>query len=145
MYKKIVDEWGTVDIVVNSAGVCLTGELTEESLENIDKTIDINIKGTIYSCREALNIMRANKYGKIVNMSSIAAKACSAGFSVYSCTKSAVLALTASLGREAAKIMLMLTVYVQELLEQVCGKISLIKWLEVKMLLVKKYGMLVTM
>ena len=45
MYKKIVDEWGTVDIVVNSAGVCLTGELTEESLENIDKTIDINIKG----------------------------------------------------------------------------------------------------
>ena len=36
-------------------------------------------------------------------MSSIAAKACSAGFSVYSCTKSAVLALTASLGREAAK------------------------------------------
>ena len=32
MYKKIVDEWGTVDIVVNSAGVCLTGELTEESL-----------------------------------------------------------------------------------------------------------------
>ena len=103
MYKKIVDEWGTVDIVVNSAGVCLTGELTEESLENIDKTIDINIKGTIYSCREALNIMRANKYGKIVNMSSIAAKACSTGFSVYSCTKSAVLALTASLGREAAK------------------------------------------
>jgi len=103
MYKKIVDEWGTVDIVVNSAGVCLTGELTKESLENIDKTIDINIKGTIYSCREALNIMRANKYGKIVNMSSIAAKACSSGFSVYSCTKSAVLALTASLGREAAK------------------------------------------
>lgn len=89
--------------------------------------------------------MRANKYGKIVNMSSIAAKACSAGFSVYSCTKSAVLALTASLGREAAKIMLMLTVYVQELLEQVCGKIFLIKWLEVRMLLVKKYGMLVTM
>lgn len=103
MYKKIVDEWGTVDIVVNSAGVCLTGELTDESLENIDKTIDINIKGTVYSCREALAIMRPNKYGKIVNMSSIAAKACSAGFSVYSCTKSAVLALTASLGREAAK------------------------------------------
>ena len=43
MYKKIVDEWGTVDIVVNSAGVCLTGELTKESLENIDKTIDINM------------------------------------------------------------------------------------------------------
>lgn len=103
MYEKIVSEWGTVDIVVNSAGVCLTGELDKESLENIDKTIDINIKGTIYSCREALAIMRPNKYGKIVNMSSIAAKACSAGFSVYSCTKSAVLALTASLGREAAK------------------------------------------
>jgi len=102
MYKKIVEEWGTVDFVVNSAGVCLTEELTTQSLENIDLSIDVNIKGTVYSCREALKIMREKKYGKIINMSSIAAKACLGGFSVYSATKSAVLALTASLGREAA-------------------------------------------
>ena len=85
MYKKMAEEWGTVDFVVN-----------------IDLSIDVNIKGTIYSCREALAIMRTNKYGKIVNMSSIAAKACLGGFSVYSATKAAVLAATASLGREAA-------------------------------------------
>ena len=102
MYKKIVDEWGTVDFVVNSAGVCLTDDLTTQSLENIDLSIDVNIKGTIYSCKEALAIMRPNKYGKIVNMSSIAAKACLGGFSVYSATKAAVLAATACLGREAA-------------------------------------------
>ena len=102
MYKKIVEEWGTVDFVVNSAGVCLTEDLTTQSLENIDLSIDVNIKGTVYSCREALKIMRDKKYGKIINMSSIAAKACLGGFSVYSATKSAVLALTASLGREAA-------------------------------------------
>ena len=102
MYKKIVDEWGTVDFVVNSAGVCLTEDLTTQSLENIDLSIDVNIKGTIYSCKEALAIMRPNKYGKIVNMSSIAAKACLGGFSVYSATKAAVLAATACLGREAA-------------------------------------------
>ena len=102
MYKKIVEEWGTVDFVVNSAGVCLTEDLTAQSLENIDLSIDVNIKGTVYSCREALAIMRPNKFGKIVNMSSIAAKACLGGFSVYSATKSAVLALTACLGREAA-------------------------------------------
>lgn len=102
MYKKIVQEWGTVDFVVNSAGVCLTEELTKQSLKDIDLSIDVNIKGTIYSCREALAIMREKKYGKIVNMSSIAAKACLGGFSVYSATKSAVLAATACLGREAA-------------------------------------------
>ena len=102
MYKKIVDEWGTVDFVVNSAGVCLTEDLTIQSLENIDLSIDVNIKGTIYSCKEALAIMRPNKYGKIINMSSIAAKACLGGFSVYSATKAAVLAATACLGREAA-------------------------------------------
>ena len=101
MYKKIVDEWGTVDFVVNSAGVCLTEDLTTQSLENIDLSIDVNIKGTIYSCKEALAIMRPNKYGKIINMSSIAAKACLGGFSVYSATKAAVLAATACLGREA--------------------------------------------
>lgn len=102
MYKKIVDEWGTVDIVVNSAGVCLSEELTKQELKDIDLSIDVNIKGVLYSCREALNIMRPKKYGKIVNMSSIAAKACLGGFSVYSATKAAVLAATASLGREAA-------------------------------------------
>lgn len=102
MYKEIIKKWKTVDFVVNSAGVCLTEELTKQSLEDINKSIDINIKGTLYSCREALKIMRPNKYGKIVNMSSIAAKACLGGFSVYSATKAAVLAATASLGREAA-------------------------------------------
>jgi len=102
MYKKIVDEWGTVDFVVNSAGVCLTEELTKQSLKDLNLSIDVNIKGTLYSCREALAIMRPKKYGKIVNMSSIAAKACLGEFSVYSATKAAVLAATASLGREAA-------------------------------------------
>ena len=102
MYSRIMVEWGTVDFVVNSAGVCLTEDLTTQSVKNIDLSIDVNIKGTIYSCREALAIMRPNKYGRIVNMSSIAAKACLGGFSVYSATKSAVLAATACLGREAA-------------------------------------------
>ena len=102
MYKRMVEEWGTVDIVINSAGVCLTEDLTNQSVKDIDLSIDVNIKGTIYSCREALAIMRPKKYGKIVNMSSIAAKACLGGFSVYSATKAAVLAATACLGREAA-------------------------------------------
>ena len=103
MYEFALQEFGTVDFVVNSAGVCLTEELTEQSLEDIDLSIDVNIKGTIYSCKEALAIMRPKKFGRIVNMSSIAAKACLGGFSVYSATKAAVLAATASLGREAGK------------------------------------------
>ena len=102
MYQKILSEWGGVDFVVNSAGVCLTEELTVQSVKDINLSIDVNVKGTIYSCREALAIMRPNKYGRIVNMSSIAAKACLSGFSVYSATKAAILAVTASLGREAA-------------------------------------------
>ena len=102
MFNTMVNEWGTVDFVVNSAGVCLTEDLTAQTVEDIDLSIDVNIKGTIYACREALAIMRHKKYGRIVNMSSIAAKACLGGFSVYSATKAAVLAATASLGREAA-------------------------------------------
>ena len=47
MFKRIVDEWGTVDFVVNSAGVCLTEDLTEQSLADINLSIDVNIKGTI--------------------------------------------------------------------------------------------------
>ncbi len=103
MYQKIKEMWGRVDFVVNSAGVCLTSNLIDQSIEDINSLVDINIKGTIYSCREALAMMKEQQYGKIVNMSSIAAKSCSANFSVYSSTKAAVLALTASLGREVAK------------------------------------------
>ena len=61
MYKVAVERWGTVDFVVNSAGVCLTEDLTAQSLKDIDLSIDVNIKGTIYSCREALAIMRPKK------------------------------------------------------------------------------------
>ncbi|MGN1343121.1 MAG: SDR family NAD(P)-dependent oxidoreductase, partial [Traorella sp.] len=103
MYKKVDEEWGRVDYVVNSAGVCLTDDLTNQSLKDIDASVDINIKGVLYSCREAMGRMRSQRFGKIVNMSSIAAKACLGGFSVYSATKAAVLAATASLGREGAK------------------------------------------
>ena len=57
MYRTIVEQWGTVDYVVNSAGVCLTEELTKQSINDINLSIDVNVKGVLYSCREALAIM----------------------------------------------------------------------------------------
>ena len=103
MIDFVVKEFGSVDILINNAGICVANPLTQMDVETADAIIDINVKGTIYGCKAAIPYMVKQKYGKIINLSSIAAKLCGAGSAVYSASKSAVLALTASLAREYAR------------------------------------------
>lgn len=65
--------------------------------------IKINLNGTVYGCKAVLPVMQKQHYGKIINMSSVAAKLGGANASVYSITKAGVLELTACLAREYAK------------------------------------------
>ena len=103
MIDFVVNEFGSVDILINNAGICVTNPLVEMDNKTADAIIDINVKGTIYGCKAAIPYMVKQKYGKIINLSSIAAKLCGANSAVYSASKSAVLALTASLAREYAR------------------------------------------
>ncbi len=101
--NEVNNKFKKIDILINNAGICQSISLIDMNLEKIKSMIEINLNGTIYGCKAVLPIMKKQNYGKIVNLSSIAAKLGSANISVYSATKAAVLELTACLAREYAQ------------------------------------------
>ena len=89
-------QWGRVDILHNNVGVSLGGgdtTLAELSEETFDRISAINLRGTIMACKHVLPIMRAQREGAIVNISSIAAWA-DYPFVAYKATKAAMIAFT---------------------------------------------------
>lgn len=102
--KKSNETLGRIDILVASAGVTgATGPVHEYPVESWVRTIDINLNGVFYSCREVIPYMLANGYGRIVNVSSVAGKEGNPNASAYSASKAGVIGLTKSLGKELAK------------------------------------------
>lgn len=101
--EETVKKLGGLDIMVNNAGIGIMKPLMAFNPDEIDRVIDIDLKGTIYGCKTALDIMSKNKSGKIVNISSIAAKVASPATTIYASAKAGVMALTSSLAREAAE------------------------------------------
>ncbi len=94
---------GAIDILVTSAGITgATGPVHEFPVESWLRTIDVNLNGLFYCCREITPYMLANGYGRIVNVSSVAGKEGNPNASAYSAAKAAVLGFTKSLGKELA-------------------------------------------
>jgi 2-dehydro-3-deoxy-L-rhamnonate dehydrogenase (NAD+) len=98
-----VSKRGKVDILVNSAGI--TGpnvKLADYPPEAWAQVLNVNLNGTFHCCREVAAHMQGNKYGRIVNIASVAGKDGNPNASAYSASKAAVIALTKSLGKELA-------------------------------------------
>jgi len=94
---------GAIDILVASAGITgATGPVHEYPIESWRRTIDVNLNGLFYCCREIVPYMLAKGYGRIVNVSSVAGKEGNPNASAYSASKAAVLGFTKSLGKELA-------------------------------------------
>ena len=94
---------GQVDILVNSAGI--TGPnmtVCDYPVEEWDQVMRINLRGPFLTCRSLAPVMRANDYGRIVNIASIAGKEGNPNASAYSASKAGVIALTKSLGKDWA-------------------------------------------
>ena len=91
---------GRIDILVNNAGVLNKGDLLRIEDNAIDQMMDVNVKGIIYCCRVASNYMKEQRYGKIINMSSIAAMGTALSAGAYSVSKAAVNALTKKVALE---------------------------------------------
>jgi len=99
--QKTMDEFGRVDILVNNAGLLRSGSIEETTDELIDRTLAINVKGVLYGIRAVTPVMKAQKYGKIVNLSSITGKnGDNSTVFVYGGSKGAVISLTRSVARE---------------------------------------------
>jgi len=98
-----VKQFGTVDVVVNSAGVNLPGVFHEVPNSIIDKTLDVNVKGTMYCCRAAIPHMLKQGSGSIVNISSVNGLVSEPFLAVYSASKGAVVMLTRGIALDYAK------------------------------------------
>jgi 2-dehydro-3-deoxy-L-rhamnonate dehydrogenase (NAD+) len=94
---------GRIDILVNNAGIAgPAAPAWEQTDENWQRNIAVNLTGVFNCCRAVVPHMRGRGYGRIVNIASIAGKEGNPNMSPYSATKGAVIAFTKSLGKELA-------------------------------------------
>lgn len=101
--EKVIARTGRLDVLVNNAGIAgKAAPLWEQSLEDWHKIIAVNMDGVFNFCRAVLPAMRGAKYGRIVNVASIAGKEGNPNMTGYSATKAAVIGFTKSLGKEVA-------------------------------------------
>src|SRR5436305_10195328 len=98
-----VKTFGRIDILVNNAGIAGKNAATwEYPVDEWARVMRINLDGVFHCCRAVVPQMIAQKYGRIVNIASIAGKEGNANASAYSVSKAGVIALTKSLGKEPA-------------------------------------------
>ena len=92
-----------IDILINNAGITgSTASLWDYDVDEWNKIVQINLMGTFNCCKCIVPNMIANKYGRIVNVASVAGKDGNANASAYSSSKAGVIGLTKSLGKELA-------------------------------------------
>jgi NAD(P)-dependent dehydrogenase (short-subunit alcohol dehydrogenase family) len=100
-----VERWGRIDILHNNVGVSVAGgdrPLDELSEEAFDRISAINLRGTIMACKHVLPIMRRQRSGSIVNISSVAAYENTYALVAYKATKAAMIAFTKQLAFQNA-------------------------------------------
>lgn len=100
LVKSIFKKHGKIDILVNNVGYIKPAYFEKTTEQMWDKTLDTNLKGTFYMCKEVIPYMKKQKYGKIINISSIAAIEGSLVSVPYAVAKAGVIGLTKSLAKE---------------------------------------------
>ena len=104
LIEKAIGYFGTIDILVNCAGTISRPHIEEMSMDEWHNVIDVNLNGTLYLCRKTLPIMREQKYGKIINITSQMAHMPHPGASPsYEVSKAGITALTRHLALQYAK------------------------------------------
>ncbi|MEF8832543.1 MAG: SDR family oxidoreductase [Candidatus Thermoplasmatota archaeon] len=97
---KIIDEFGQIDLLINNAGVSISGLLDEMPFEDIEKQLEVNLKGLIETTKIALPHLKKGDEGKIINISSGLGKSGSSKVSIYCATKFGVRGFTQSIAEE---------------------------------------------
>ncbi len=103
MFRSVVQELGSVDVLVNNAGVVDDRYLLMLTDDSLEKSLDINIKGYFHCAQQAALKMMKKRKGCIINMSSVSSMLAIPGQTVYSATKGAVNAMTATMAKELAQ------------------------------------------
>jgi 3-oxoacyl-[acyl-carrier protein] reductase len=94
---------GTLTVLVNNAGITSDDLLLRLSTEDIDRTLDVDLRGALLTCRAAPRPMLRARGGRIVNVSSVVGLRGNAGQTAYAAAKAGLVGLTKSLAREVAR------------------------------------------
>ena len=98
--QKIINDFGNIDILVNNAGIGYTAPLSQTSLSDWQRVIDLNLTSVFQCIIGVLPTMRARGAGTIINVSSIAGKQAFANWGAYCVSKAGVMALSQALAQE---------------------------------------------
>ena len=102
MMAYVVKTYGRVDILVNNAGITRDNLLMKMSEADFEAVLSTNLKGTFHTIRHASRYFLKQRYGRIVNISSVSGVMGNAGQANYSASKAGVIGLTKSVARELA-------------------------------------------
>lgn len=102
MFRDAAKDLGSIDVLVNNAGIVNDAYLLMLNAESLQRSLDVNIKGYFNCAQQAALKMMKNKSGRIINISSVSSVYALAGQSVYSATKGAVNSMTMVLAKELA-------------------------------------------
>lgn len=102
MVSYIVKEHGTIDIVVNSAGIIKDNLLLRMSEAEFDDVVDVNLKGTFNVCKHAIRYMLKKRGGRIINIASVVGITGNVGQANYCASKAGIIGLTKSIAKEVA-------------------------------------------
>ncbi len=104
MVDAVEKVWGRIDILANVAGITQPIRVADTSPDDWDRITGVNMKGTFLCSKAAAAVMAKNKYGRIVNMSSVSAKRGGGVFggAHYSAAKAGILGFAKALAREVA-------------------------------------------
>ena len=103
LVDAVVAEAGRLDYMFNNAGIAVIGHYAEMSLDDINRLIDVNLRGVVHGVAAAYPVMIRQRSGHIVNTSSVSGLIPAPGFTAYSATKHAVVGLSRGLRLEAAR------------------------------------------
>lgn len=103
LVKEVLDKWQRIDILVNNAGITRDHSIRKMTDEEWAEVINVNLNGTFYTTREAVPAMINQKFGRIINVSSMTGQCGNPGQTNYAASKGGIIAFTKALALEVAK------------------------------------------
>lgn len=105
LFEAVRKQFGRIDILINNAGITRAQDIFATSLQDWQEILSVNLTGSFLCCRRAMEMMKEQKSGRIINISSVVAhRGAIYGHVHYAATKSGLLGLTRTLARTGAPL-----------------------------------------
>ncbi len=103
MIKNIKEDFGKIDILINNAGISINGMSWKLSINDWNKVVAVNLTGPFLCCKHVIPLMKENKFGRIIFMSSVVPQIGVIGTSSYAAAKAGLSGLSKTISKEVIK------------------------------------------